>query len=167
MKKEQIVETLVKFFGEGATKGEIQETMEEFTNSVIEKIAKDPLDITPIKPIVDKIFSLCPKCNFIPLAYDFNDYSNLKTEKDFDEITDFITEIISENTDYIVPFEDDDMKVSEVKEMWKLWEDAVKKCYIPVGTDIDACDCIESTYYSVYGYDRKTEKITYLSEINS
>jgi hypothetical protein len=84
----------------------------------------------------------------------------LITAKNCDEIQDFICDLISEESpSYITPIENDDMKIGDAKEMYRLWKECIEKCNIQEGTDKGVCDYSENAHYSVYGYFKETGKI--------
>jgi len=165
MNREEIIKNLIDFIGTDTSKKNVESVMKSLTEDIIKECSTSENSIICIKPFVDEIFKLCPKCNFIPLVYEYNDYSNLKKSKSFDNLTEFISEELLKSTHYIPPYEEDDMKIRDVKKMYKLWKEAVDKCWIQEGVEVDYCDYTEETFYSVYGYSKATDKIEYV-EIN-
>ena len=160
MTKKDIIDYLVIFLGPDTSQQEAQETLNEITKEVLETYSKNKRDVTPIKEIAEEIFKLCPKCNFIPLAYDYNDGTTLVTDKDFEELYDIANDNLPTN-DYCIPFEDDDMKLGDIKKMWVLFDKIIKNCYIRECKLPNYCDYSEYTYYGVWGYNKKSKQIEY------
>lgn len=163
MTKEKVVNDLLELAGPNAKKKDLQNLSKEILADALEKLLKnkDPNDVSHIKKILDKIFELCPKCNFIPLACEYYVYSDVTVTKDFDEISE-ICENYMDNEEYKIPFEDDDMKLGDIKEMNRLWQEAVEKCNIQECVEEGAADYSENCYYSVYGYYKEREKVEYI-----
>lgn len=166
MKKEQVIKDLLEL-AKGMDKKQFQELTDEIFEETLKRLLenKDPKDVTPIREILDKIFAICPDCNFVPLAYSYNDYTDIITSKDWDELIDLSERYINIET-HQIPTQNDDMTIGKAKEMYKLWEEASKKCYIQEGTDKNAGDYTENCYYDIIGYDRNEDKIITKYDVN-
>ena len=163
MTKEKVVNDLLELAGPNAKKKDLQNLSKEILEDALEKLLekKDPNDVSHIKKILDRIFELCPNCNFIPLACEYYAYSDVTVTKDFDEICE-ICENYMDNEEYKIPYEDDEMKLGDIKEMYSLWKEAIDKCYIQEGEEKGAADYSENYYYSLYGYYKERDKVEFI-----
>ena len=159
---QELAEALVEKVG--LEKDKIQKAIKELEEEALKKVkeAKDPFNVEGIQKYLDRIFEICPNCNFIPLAYDYNRDISVITDKDFDEL-----EAISTNIkDYIIPYENDNMRYGDVKDLWECWEKAVKYCNIQKGEDLGEADYTENIYYGIWGYLKDSKTVKYLSDVN-
>lgn len=166
MTKEQVIKDLLEL-ADGMDKKKFQELTGEIFEESLKRLLENrkPEDVTPIREIVNKIFEICPECNFVPLAYSYNDYTDIITEKDWEELIDLSEHYI--NIEYHqIPVQNDNMTIGKAKEMYRLWEEASKKCYVQEGTDRNGGDYTENCYYDIIGYDRKKDEIITLYDVN-
>lgn len=163
-KKEEIINKLFEA-SKGMEKKDFQKFMDEICESALDRFLadKNPKDFSSIKPIFDKIFEICPSCTFIPLAYSYNDYTDVITSKDWDELVEVSENHIASK----IPQQNDEMTIGKAKEMYRLWEEASKKCKIQEGTDKNVGDYTENTYYDIIGYDKETNEIITLYDVNN
>lgn len=148
----------------GLEKDKIQKAIKELENEALKilKEAKDPFNVEGIRKYLDRIFEICPDCDFVPLAYDYNEGLSVITDKDFDEL-----EAISTNIKrYTIPYENDDMRYGDVKDLWECWQRAVMECNIQKGEDVGQADYTENIYYGVWGYSKTNNRIEYLDDVN-
>lgn len=164
MTKEQVIKDFLEL-ANGMDKKQFQELTDEIFKEGLKRLLdnKEPKDVTPIRPILDKIFELCPSCTFVPLAYSYNDYADIITEKDWDELVELSEEYYEEER---IPHQSDDMTIGNAKELYRLWEEASKKCNIQEGTDRNVGDYTENRYYDIIGYDKEKDEIVTHYDIN-
>lgn len=167
MTKEEIIDGIIELVGEKKTKKAFQKITKEIFDKALEKMLsnKDIHDISGIKKLIDRVFELCPECNFIPFAYTYNDYTDLSTEKDFDELYRLCEDYLVDKG-YVLPDENEDMKIKEAKELYSILEQIVNDNNVQEGIDKGVCDYTENTFYSVYGYDRNKCEVVELCDIN-
>jgi hypothetical protein len=159
---QELAEALVE--QAGLEKDKIQRAIKELEKEAFKilKDAKDPFNVEGIQKYLDRIFEICPDCNFVPLAYDYNEGTTVITDKDFDEL-----EAISTNIkQYTIPYENDDMRYGDVKDLWECWQKSAKYCNIQKGEDAGQADYTENIYYGVWGYSKTNKKVEYLGDVN-
>lgn len=147
-------------------KKEIQKAIKELERQALKIVeeSKDPYNVSNIQNLLDRIFELCPECNFIPLAYECQYGTSVETSKNFYDLEDVCDNYLDlEN--YYYPQVNDEMKVKEWNEILNCWMEAVHKCNIQEGTETD-CDYCSMTHYSIYGYLKETQKVEYLGDID-
>ena len=147
--------------------------LEQVFSNVIEMLKENQEVLTPeevtekeieFKKLAEEIFNLCPKCNCIPLAVETTSGSKWITETNADEIYNYCEKYMGENSEYVMPFQDDDMKIGDWKKICKNWDKICESSGFKYA--VDEGDYCEFFHLSVYAYLKETENIHYIPDVN-
>lgn len=153
-------------FGDGENLDDIFDEVREKYEESIDVLTPEEVTEKEIefKKLAEEIFNLCPKCNCIPLAVETTSGSKWITETNPDTVYNYCSDYMDENSDYVMPFQDDDMKFGDWKKISKDWD---KMCELSgIKADVDEGDYCEFFHLSVYVYSKETNKIEYIPDIN-
>lgn len=132
-----------------------------------ERIRKKNEDPLSAQELADEIFKICPDCNFIPLAIETTCECTYTTSIDVEEIDDYLSEEekrLKKNKGFILPHQNDDMKIGDWKKIPELRTRLAKKIGLRYNEENgDYCGLF---HLSVCGWVKEMGKHEWFYDIN-